>query len=87
MTDINTQLDYLWGQELSKSGSGGYKFVLDSMKTATTPEDAAKIFMIKYEVPAGVVNGRVEDTSINKLEYRQKFAKEIYDDAISNKIK
>ena len=43
--------------------------------------------MIKYEVPAGVVNGRVEDTSINKLEYRQKFAKEIYDDAISNKIK
>lgn len=87
VTDINTQLDYLWGQELSKSGSGGYKFVLDSMKTATTPEDAAKIFMIKYEVPAGVVNGRVEDTSINKLEYRQKFAKEIYDDAISNKIK
>jgi|688.fasta_scaffold13849_7 hypothetical protein len=87
VTDINTQLDYLWGQELSKSGSGGYKFVLDSMRTAATPEAVAEIFMVKYEVPAGVVNGRVEDTTINKLEFRKKFASEIYNDAISNKIK
>jgi len=87
VTDINTQLDYLWGQELSKSGSGGYKFVLDSMRTAATPEAVAEIFMVKYEVPAGVVNGRVEDTTINKLEFRKKFAREIYNDAISNKIK
>ena len=84
--NLDTQLDYLWSQELSKSGSGGYKFVLDSMRNSATPEAAAEIFMIKYEVPAGVVNGRVEDTSINKLEYRKKFAKEIYNDALSNKI-
>ena len=63
INSVNGQMEYLW-HELNTS----YKPVLDKIKLATTPEQAADIFRYNYERPA--VNAKMEE---QRRQYARKF--------------
>lgn len=63
VNSVNGQMEYLW-HELNTS----YRPVLDKIKLATTPEQAADIFRYNYERPA--VNAKMEE---QRRQYARKF--------------
>ena len=67
MTDKKAQLEYLWWELTNKSRYG-----LPQIRNVDTPEEAAAIFMLKFERP--------KDQSAAKQAKRGKNARKIYND-------
>ena len=67
MTDKKAQLEYLWWELTNKSRYG-----LPEIRNVDTPEEAAAIFMLKFERP--------NDTGPEKQAKRGKNARKIYND-------
>lgn len=70
ITDLQLQLKYTW-QEL---GSGSYSDALDSLKQATTPEDAAFVFHRDFEKSADTESAVRLGRGVKALEFFNQYS-------------
>ena len=74
IADLECQLDFMM-----KELNGSYKFVLNTLKTATSVKQASDVFMVKYESPA--------DQSWSAKNTRASYGQKYYDKYANNDVK